>query len=156
MADAILTDRAERGDFRSAGELSRVRGVGPKLVERLRGQLECRPTGAAASGGGGAQRPPAPESPHRPGAPVVRAQRPTGPRSGAAAGPGTTAPPVLDLNSADVEELTALPGIGPVLAARIVAHRVRHGPFRTFSELKRIKGLSGRRGETLRPFVQVK
>src|SRR6185503_20496978 len=41
--------------------------------------------------------------------------------------PGASAPRPLDLDSASVADLDRLPGIGPVLAARIVEHRRIHG-----------------------------
>ena len=56
---------------------------------------------------------------------------------GVAAGPGTR----LDLNAASAGELDALPGIGPVLAQRIVDHRTRHGPFRTVDQLDDVPGI---------------
>lgn len=48
---------------------------------------------------------------------------------------------VLDLNSATEEELTTLPGIGEVLARRIVAYREEHGPFSSPEELMEVSGI---------------
>ena len=61
-------------------------------------------------------------------------------------GPGAPArPPLrLDLNRATAAELDALPGIGPVLAARIVAHREQHGPFLSPEELMAVRGIGPR------------
>jgi competence protein ComEA len=50
------------------------------------------------------------------------------------------------INRADVEELSSLPGIGPKLAARIVAGR----PFASLSDLARVSGIGARRVEKLR------
>ena len=47
----------------------------------------------------------------------------------------------VDLNAATVADLDGLPGIGPVLAQRIVDHRTRHGPFRTVDELDDVPGI---------------
>jgi competence protein ComEA len=60
-----------------------------------------------------------------------------------AAPPGGSAAPVgmVDLNTAGVAELDALPGIGPVLAQRIVDHRDRQGPFRSIDELDDVPGI---------------
>lgn len=71
--------------------------------------------------------------------------------------PAPAAPPagggvgVVDLASASAAELDALPGIGPVLAARIVAHRDRHGPFRSPDELLAVPGIGPRLLERIRP-----
>jgi competence protein ComEA len=48
---------------------------------------------------------------------------------------------LVDLNTAGVAELDALPGIGPVLAQRIVEHRRREGPFRSVEELDDVPGI---------------
>jgi competence protein ComEA len=48
---------------------------------------------------------------------------------------------LVDLNTAGVAELDALPGIGPVLAQRIVEHRDRQGPFRSVEELDDVPGI---------------
>jgi competence ComEA-like helix-hairpin-helix protein len=47
----------------------------------------------------------------------------------------------VDVNRASEEELTRLPGIGPALAARIVAFREAHGPFATLEDLERVSGI---------------
>jgi competence protein ComEA len=47
----------------------------------------------------------------------------------------------LDLNTATVADLDALPGIGPVLAQRIVDHRTAHGPFRSVDQLDDVSGI---------------
>jgi competence protein ComEA len=60
-----------------------------------------------------------------------------------AAAPGAGAAPAgpLDLNTAGVAELDTLPGIGPVLAQRIVDHRTREGPFTSIDQLDDVPGI---------------
>ena len=62
------------------------------------------------------------------------------------------APPV-SLNRLTREELERLPGIGPALAARIIEHRERYGPFRRAEHLLLVRGISERRFRELRPFI---
>jgi competence ComEA-like helix-hairpin-helix protein len=66
-----------------------------------------------------------------------------GPEAAAAGGPDAADAP-LDLNRAGVSELESLPGIGPVLARRIVEHRAVHGPFRSPEELRAVRGVGPR------------
>jgi len=60
----------------------------------------------------------------------------------------------VDLDSAGVAELDALPGIGPVLARRIVEHRRVHGGFRHVDELLLVPGIGPRLLERLRPYLK--
>ncbi|UKJ65823.1 helix-hairpin-helix domain-containing protein [Cellulosimicrobium cellulans] len=61
--------------------------------------------------------------------------------SGPSPAAGTTAGAAVDLNAADAAALDALPGIGPVLAERIVAWREENGPFTTVDELGEVSGI---------------
>jgi competence ComEA-like helix-hairpin-helix protein len=61
----------------------------------------------------------------------------------------------LDLNSASEAALDALPGIGPVLAGRIVARRARVGPYGRLEELLDVPGIGPRLFARLRPLVVV-
>ena len=45
------------------------------------------------------------------------------------------------MNQATEEQLTVLPGIGPALAAAIVAERRRGGAFRSLEDLRRVRGI---------------
>jgi competence protein ComEA len=60
--------------------------------------------------------------------------------SSGAGGDGTAGGRV-NVNQATAEQLTSLPGIGPVLAARIVAFRATHGPFGSMAELDQVSGI---------------
>jgi competence protein ComEA len=71
----------------------------------------------------------------------------------AAEGPVTRAvsrDPCVNLNTATVEELIKLPGIGEVLGRKIIEYRERHGPFRRPEEIIIIEGFSERK---YRPLV---
>jgi competence ComEA-like helix-hairpin-helix protein len=72
---------------------------------------------------------------------AVRWVRPIVVADAAVVAPVLLEPKKIDVNSATVAELIELPGIGPALAARIVAYRTEHGPFRTVDDLKAVKGI---------------
>lgn len=59
----------------------------------------------------------------------------------------------LDLNTATAEELTTLPGIGEVLAGRIVAYRQAHGRFSSIDELAEVEGMGEKRINAIRDYV---
>jgi competence protein ComEA len=62
--------------------------------------------------------------------------------SGPAMAAGKAAPTAkVNLNTASVEQLTTLPGVGPKLAARIVEYRQKSGAFRSTQELMNVKGV---------------
>ena len=64
-------------------------------------------------------------------------------------------PPAIDVNTADATELQHLPGIGPKLAARIVADRSAHGPYRTLADLGRVSGIGPKTLAKLADFLEV-
>ena len=61
----------------------------------------------------------------------------------------------LNLNTATIRQLDALPGIGPALARRIVEFREKKGGFRRVEELLAVPGISERRWQVLRKLVTV-
>jgi len=70
------------------------------------------------------------------------------------AAPGGAAPGgLLDLNTATSEQLDALPGIGPVLAERIVEWRTEHGGFRSVDQLREVPGIGESKYATLKSKV---
>lgn len=61
----------------------------------------------------------------------------------------------IDLNTATVEQLEELPGIGPVTAKKIVEFREKSGPFRKVEDLLAIPRITKAKLEKLRPYVRV-
>lgn len=59
----------------------------------------------------------------------------------------------ININTATEEELTAVAGIGEVLAQRIVAYRQENGPFKTVEELENVKGIGPGLLEDIRELV---
>ena len=82
---------------------------------------------------------------------------PSTPVQGAApsAGASDASTSVVDLNAATVTDLDALPGVGPVMAARILDWRTAHGRFTSVDELRQVSGIGARTFERLRSHVRV-
>ena len=62
----------------------------------------------------------------------------------------------VPVNTAPASELQKLPGIGPKLAAEIIAYRKQSGPFANVEQLLEVKGIGPAKLGRLRPFVQLK
>lgn len=70
--------------------------------------------------------------------------------------PEAQPPQSVDLNSADENELETLPGVGPALAARIVAYRETNGPFASVDELADVAGITPRLQDELADLVVIR
>ena len=88
-------------------------------------------------------------------------------RRAPAIGPADTAAPLglleskrrliarININSATAEELAALERIGPAMAARIIAYRQEHGPFRTIEQLQEVKGIGPKTFVRIRERIRI-
>lgn len=61
----------------------------------------------------------------------------------------------IDVNTATVEDLTALPGIGQTLAQRIVAYRNEKGSFNSLSELLNVDGIGEKTLENILQYITI-
>ncbi len=123
LASAIVADRKRAGPFERPEALVRVAGLGEGTLSRIRAHLDFTHV------------PPAPRR-----RPAPAASSSSGAGGSASARPPPVPAPKVDVNRADEATLQTLPGVGPVLARRIVETR-RQGPFRTVQDLTRVKGI---------------
>ena len=72
-----------------------------------------------------------------------------------AGGPPARPAGPVDLNTGTVEQFDALPGVGPVMAAAIVAWRAANGKFTSIDQLAEVDGIGPARLERLRPLVRI-
>ena len=86
-------------------------------------------------------------------APAGESLAPSGSVSAAPALPNS--PQRVDLNRATTADLDQLPGVGPVLAKRMVDYRKSIGRFRAVEDLRAVKGIGKKTFERLKPFVTV-
>lgn len=120
LAKVIQADRQAHGPFGSLENLDRVAGVGPGLLKVIAPHVAFS---AAVRKGSGA---------------VTAAHAPLC-LEGAASEPRCTRA-TLNLNTATLTELDALPGIGPAKAAAILQYRELHGSFADVEDLARVPG----------------
>ncbi len=77
-----------------------------------------------------------------------------GVQASGAAGAAGSGEARVNINTATAEELDArLPGIGPVLARRIVEYREKHGPFKSPEDLQNVSGIGPKRFEQLKELI---
>ncbi len=69
--------------------------------------------------------------------------------------PPAAKPTRLDINRADAHGLTSLPGIGPILAERVVAYRSENGPYASIDDLTRVRGIGMAQVNRIRKMVSV-
>ena len=116
LAKKIVADREARGPFGGLAGMDRVPGIGPGLLAVIGPHLAFSSPSSAAL--------PLPITSNQPGAPAEP--------------PGAA---VVDLNTADVSMLDALPGVGPARARAIIGYREANGPFHAVQELARVPGI---------------
>lgn len=101
---------------------------------------------------------PAPGQPTALGSSVASGSTPTSKAPPPRPGSGSVKPKAgeaVNLNTATVQELDALPGVGPVTAAAIVAWRQANGKFTSVDQLADVEGIGPARLEKLRALVRV-
>ncbi|MDE0146537.1 MAG: helix-hairpin-helix domain-containing protein [Nitrospira sp.] len=61
----------------------------------------------------------------------------------------------VDMNRGSAEDLLHLPGIGPVLAERIIRYRREHGKFGSIRDIQNVKGIGEKRLAQLEPYIHI-
>ena len=61
----------------------------------------------------------------------------------------------ININTASLDELEKLPGVGKAISERIVAHREQYGPFRRTEHLMMVRGISDKKFRELRNLIAV-
>jgi competence ComEA-like helix-hairpin-helix protein len=152
LAQRILAYRRAHGPFKKMDDLAQVPGISSEKLEKLKPYLGL--------GGLGAKAPPDWKSTMAPGKPASgtylegregRGPLPGSPRDSQAKTPGR----LIDPNLASRKDLEALPGIGPVLAQRIIAYRRTHGPFKKITDLKKVSGIGSKKLEKMKPYLTI-
>jgi comEA protein len=136
LAKVILTDREAQGPFGSLEGLDRVAGIGPGVLKVIAPHV-------VFSGAGG----------QRDGEAVYPRQT-SSCLAVPAPQPACPAAP-LNLNTASLSELDALPGLGPARAAAILQYREQQGSFASVDDLTRVPGLGSAAVARLRQYVAV-
>ncbi len=163
LANRIVAERERGGAFDSAAHLRAVSGLGPALLARLEPHLAFGP-GVGLSRRVAAPPPETNVVERRADVHASEARRGRRGRTGAGAEDARVAPspprPLtpspsqrLDLNRATAVELESLPGIGPALAARIVAKRDSLNGFRSIDDLARVRGIGPATVARLKPYL---
>lgn len=63
--------------------------------------------------------------------------------------------PLININTAGVDSLVLLPGVGPKTAQKIVDYRKENGPFRSSGSIKKVKGIGDKKFEKIVPYIHL-
>ncbi len=132
LAQAIIEFREKEGPFSQASDLLAVRGVGPASLDRFTPLLDFSR-----------------------GVPRRASSRRRSPRTGRVSPASLRPPAKLALNSASAEQLESVPGIGPVMARRILEIRNERGRFATLDDLLDVPGIGAKTLLRLRGHLRV-
>jgi competence protein ComEA len=150
LAQRIVDFRKAHGPFKQVEDLREVSGVGPQNLEKLKPYL-----------GLGSLEDSAPsdwKAPLTTGESVsgyhLESQEGRLPGGKSNIGPKTPGR-VIDPNLASKADLETLPGIGPVIAQRIIDYRRAHGPYKTIADLRKVSGIGRKKLEKLKPYLEI-
>jgi len=135
LAQRIVDDRETNGRYQTVDELDRVKGIGAGTLAKIRPYVTVKSSRTA---------------PNETVAVALHTPATEKPLTGRK---GTPSEP-LDLNTATLEQLQTLPGIGRVLAQRIAEWR-EQTPFRSVEDLRRVRGIGETTYKNVRPYVKV-
>jgi competence ComEA-like helix-hairpin-helix protein len=148
LAQRIIDYRQAHGPFKQIEDLREVSGIGPQNLQKLKPFLGLgRPE---------AMPPPAGEASITTGESVSGTHLDS--REGQLPGRKSDLQPktpgrVIDPNRSSQEDLETLPGIGPVLAKRIIDYRRAHGPYKKIADLRKVSGIGPKKLEKIKPYV---
>ena len=150
LAKRIVDYRQAHGPFKKVEDLREVSGVGPQNLEKLKPYLGL--------GSPEAMAPPDWKAPMTTGESVsgyhLESQEGRLPGSKSDLGPKTPGR-VIDPNLASKADLETLPGIGPVLAQRIIDYRRAHGPYKKIADLRKVSGIGRKKLEKMKPYLTI-
>ncbi len=153
-AKAVIAYREANGNFKNCGELTKVKGIGQKTVNKLVGicVVHSMPPMPMPGAHGPMHRGPhkGPAAEHIQPPTVVPDQAP------AEAAQPTDQGDVININVADVNQLTHLPTVGAKKAQDIIDYRNTNGPFTSCMDLAKIRGFGQKSLEKLLPKCSVK
>ena len=87
------------------------------------------------------------------GAPAVTKASSKSKKAGASKGKITSG--TININTATVAQYEQLPGVGAVMAARILTYRTAHGPFASIDDLTKVSGMGKSKFANLKSFVRI-
>ena len=131
LGQRIIDERNRLGGFKSYQEFDDVKGIGEKTFEKVRPFIEIE----------GALTLPVEKVESKVESKVI----PVAP----------AVPSIINLNTATLEELDSLPGIGLGLGQRILDERTRLGGFSSYEEFDDIKGIGDKTFEEVKPFIRI-
>jgi competence protein ComEA len=150
LAQRIVDYRQAHGPFKTIEDLTAVSGISPENLQKLKPYLGLgSPEAIAPPDWGAAMTAGKPGSGKQP-------ESQAGLLPGSKGGSQPKAPGrLINPNLASQADLETLPGIGPVLAQRIINYRRTHGPYKKTADLRKVSGIGRKKLEKIKPYLAI-